>query len=122
MIREIFTYILGLFKKDDNDENNVPSQLVIANFKFLEGKKSEFLELLNGPEGLQITRDFEGCISIECYDDQDNENSLVLIQEWVDRESHENYINMRKDTGMFDILKDMLEVPLTPIYLNLTDV
>ena len=123
MIREFLSYIIGLFTTKEDAENNCdPPQIVVATFTFVEGKKAEFLELLHGPEGLQLTREFEGCISIDCYDDQDDENSLVLIQEWDSRENHENYLNMRKDTGMFDLLDDMLAVPLKPVYLTPVDV
>tara|TARA_Y100000389_G_scaffold148109_1_gene147148 strand:- start:20191 stop:20595 length:405 start_codon:yes stop_codon:yes gene_type:complete len=91
---------------------------VIAKFKFLPGKKTEFIDILKGPDGLEVTRKFEGCNSIECHHDIDDENTLILLQKWSCRSCHEAYLKMREETGLLDVLKPQLAEPLVPIYLN----
>ncbi len=111
-------------KENDNVSNVLNKvygnnhQTVIAKFKFIPGKKNEFCELLKGPSGLELTRNFNGCIYIECYNDMNDENSLILIQKWKTRKDHEDYLKMREDSGLLEKLKENLEEPLVPIYLN----
>ena len=115
-----FSYFKNkILQKVFNDE---PNQIVVATFKFVDGKKAEFEELLKGPQGLKVTREFEGCISIKSYDDQDDPNNLILVQEWKSRSNHEAYLNMRKDTGLLETLQEMLSEPLKPVYLTETSI
>ena len=56
------------------------------------------------------TQGSEGYIDIEVLVDQDHPDVLVLAQKWKTKENHQAYVQMRKDSGMFDKLTEMLEV------------
>ena len=83
-----------------------------ATFTFIDSeKKQEFLDILNSPDGLAITRVWPGCVSIECYNVQGNENQVFLWERWEKQSNYQSYIAMRKQTGMFAILDSLLEKP-----------
>ena len=86
-------------------------QKVAAKFTFKEGKLKEFMTMMQDPDtGLSVTQSAEGYIDIEVLVDQDNPDVLVLSQKWKTKENHQAYVQMRKDSGMFDKLTEMLEV------------
>jgi quinol monooxygenase YgiN len=86
-------------------------QKVCAKFTFKEGKLSEFMEMMQNPEtGLSVTKSSEGYINIDVFVDEDNPDVLILDQKWKSKENHQEYVQMRKDTGLFDKLTDMLVV------------
>jgi len=95
---------------------------VCAKFTFQSGKKQEFLDILNGPNGLSLTRKWEGCISIDFYQSTDDENTLVAWQKWESQENHASYLQMRKDSGLFDKLTELLSDPLQITHLETTSV
>ena len=47
---------------------------------------------------------------IDVFVDEDNPDVLILDQKWKSKENHQAYVQMRKDTGLFDKLTDMLVV------------
>ena len=87
-----------------------PPHVVLAtfNFKTIDDKKG-FLSMLDGPDGLKVTRDSPGCRLIECLSDNSDENKLVIRQEWDKQEDHEAYFQKRVESGMIDKLKEMLD-------------
>ena len=86
-------------------------QKVVAKFTFKEGKLEEFMTMMQNPEtGLSVTQSSEGYIDIEVLVDEDEPNVLVLAQKWKTKENHQAYVQMRRDSGMFDKLTEMLEV------------
>jgi len=86
-------------------------QKVVAKFTFKEGKLEEFMTMMQNPEtGLSVTQSSEGYIDIEVLVDEDEPNVLVLVQKWKTKENHQAYVQMRRDSGMFDKLTEMLEV------------
>ena len=86
-------------------------QKVCAKFTFKEGKLSEFMKMMEDPEtGLSVTKSSEGYINIDVFVDEDNPDVLILDQKWKTKENHQAYVQMRKDTGLFDKLTDLLEV------------
>jgi len=86
-------------------------QKVAAKFTFKEGKLKEFMTMMQDPNtGLSVTQGSEGYIDIEVLVDQDHPDVLVLAQKWKTKENHQAYVQMRKDSGMFDKLTEMLEV------------
>jgi len=92
---------------------------VSATFTFLNSEKKEtFLNILNSMDGLSVTRLWPGCISIECYTVQDNENQVVLWEKWNQRSDHEAYMAMRKESGMFDLLDTLLAKPFEVLRLS----
>ena len=76
-----------------------------------QGKLSEFMKMMEDPEtGLSVTKSSEGYINIDVFVDEDNSDVLILDQKWKTKENHQAYVQMRKDTGLFDKLTDLLEV------------
>ena len=66
--------------------------------------------LAHPEDGIALTKSSEGYIHIDPLIDQDEPNVLVLVQKWKTKQNHLDYIQKRTDTGMFDKLKEMLEV------------
>ena len=100
-------------QEDANNAKQVEEehQKVAAKFTFKEGKLKEFMTMMQDPDtGLSVTQSAEGYIDIEVLVDQDNPDVLVLSQKWKTKENHQAYVQMRKDSGMFDKLTEMLEV------------
>jgi len=92
---------------------------ISATFTFLTSEKRDtFLNILNSPDGLAVTRVWPGCVSIECYTVQDNENQVVLWEKWNKQADHEKYMSMRKETGMFDLLENLLAKPFEVVRLS----
>ena len=84
-------------------------QKVIAKFIFKDGKLKEFNELLNDPvNGLNFTRNCKGFIGIEQLKDQDNPNTMILLQEWETKQDHLDYLQLRTEQGLFTKLETML--------------
>ena len=91
---------------------------VSARFTFKPGKKQEFLDILNGPDGLAVTRACEGFVSIDLYQSTEDENTLVAWQKWQSQENHTAYLNLRKESGLFTKLEEMLAEPLAITHLT----
>ena len=94
------------------------SHTVCATFKFNDGQKQSFLDILNGPDGLQVTRAWEGCISIDVFESSDNPNVLVIWQKWQSRSNQESYLEMRKSTGLFNEVMGLLSEPFEVLHLD----
>ncbi len=85
---------------------------VNAVFTFKDGEsKNKFLEFCNGENGLSVTRSWQGCLSIECYEARDNPNQVTIWQEWEDSESHESYVKHRHNDGSFEFLHTLIQSP-----------
>ena len=86
---------------------------VCATFNFNSPEsKSKFLEILKSPDGLSKTRQCNGCQSIECYESTLNDKQIIIWQKWNKQEDHEAYLEIRKESGMFELLNTLLETPL----------
>ncbi|MBT3677133.1 MAG: hypothetical protein HOG39_10890, partial [Candidatus Marinimicrobia bacterium] len=59
---------------------------VIADFTFKEGEISKQIEVVNGPDGLQVTAKRKGFIGIDLSIDMDNPNRMILTETWETRE------------------------------------
>jgi quinol monooxygenase YgiN len=80
--------------------------LVIVGFP---AKKEKFEELKKTLKvALVDTRAFEGCISIDTYEDIST-NTIFLIEDWESLDNHANYANWRAETGLADILEPLLD-------------
>ena len=86
------------------------SHVVIATFHFTTcDDRTTFLNILSSPDGLVKTRAWPGCKLIECsLPDDDDDTLLVLYERWENQSDHAAYMNMRKDSGLFDKLTDLL--------------
>ena len=99
----------------DEDECTVFLNL---NFKSPE-KKEAFCEMLKAQNCFAVTRSFPGCIDIKYYNCICDESSAFLVQQWESRTHHEKYVEMRKETGFYDMLmKDFLIDDIKHVYLK----
>ncbi len=57
---------------------------------------------------LPETRVYEGCESVIASVRQDDPNTIVLVESWDSRESHEKYMAYRTETGMMEQLGALL--------------
>jgi len=101
--------------------NNGPC-FVNAKFVFKNSELlNKFVSILNGDDGLKVTRAWSGCELIECYQSQENNLELNIRQQWKSASDHESYLEMRKQTGLFASVMDMLSEPFEVSHLNAVD-
>ena len=58
----------------------------------------EFKEFLRGPEGLKITRGFEGCREITITWDEEASNAMDIHQRWTTNAFFKDKHNFREET------------------------
>ena len=80
--------------------------LVIVEFPAKKEKFEDLKKTLN--IALVDTRKFEGCISIDTYEDIST-STIFLIEDWESLDNHTNYANWRAETGLADVLEPLLE-------------
>ena len=108
--------------KQMNELNNTGPCFVTARFTFKSQElKQKFLDILDGDQGLKITREWPGCQFIECYESEENPLELCIRQKWDKQSDHESYMNMRKETGLFNSVMEMLSTPLEITHLKCLD-
>jgi len=70
-------------------------------------KRSDFLETMRGM--LQPARVERGCLSYHLYEDVENRNAFVLLEEWATQEDIESHIrtdNQRRLLALMDLLSE----------------
>lgn len=72
-------------------------------------------------EILPDTRKFEGCIGVTVLQNQDDPDTLVLVEEWETRQHHEKYMGWRTETGLVDQLVAAIEGPPSIRYFGTAD-
>ena len=70
---------------------------------------------------LPDTRSYDGCISLELIQNQDDPDVLIAYECWETREHYEKYFAWRKETGALDTLGPLLVDAPNIRYFNLTD-
>ncbi len=73
-------------------------------------------------EVLPEMRAYKGCQSLEVYQDQDGESSMLFYSIWDSRQHHETYLAWRQESGTFDQFKALLAEPPTFRYLDATGI
>ena len=58
---------------------------IIVNIKVKENKKLDFFNLIK--ELIHESREEDGCISYELYDNNNDANSFVLIENWISQKA-----------------------------------
>ena len=53
--------------------------------------------------------------------DKENENSLVMVEEWDSKEHHQNYVAFRETDGTSDFMDPLLKRAPRVRYLDITD-
>ena len=80
-------------------------------------------DMVNAMKGaLPDTRAYDGCIKITGLSDQDDSNTIVLIEDWESRGHHEAYMKFRTETGFIDAMMGMLTGEPKSMYLDHLDV
>ncbi len=95
------------------------SCIIIAEFRCKPGRAKDFIELCRA--NYPGTRNYDGCEYISLSVDHDDENTLVMTEQWVSREHHRIYSKFRENDGTAEIITPMLMVKPTFRYLDLTD-
>ena len=95
------------------------SCIIIAEFRCKPGRAKDFIELCRA--NYPATRNYDGCEYISLSVDHDDENTLVMTEQWVSREHHRIYSKFRENDGTAEIITPMLMVKPTFRYLDLTD-
>ncbi len=80
--------------------------LVIASFPAAENKMDELKAMFE--RELVTTRSFEGCISIDVYQQQDEE-TIHLVEDWETMDHYEKYLQWRIDNGLPEMLEPLLK-------------
>ncbi len=62
----------------------------------------------NLKKNLPDTRAYDGCQSIDIYDNIDDSGNLVVCGRWESRKHHESYMDWRRETGTLDQIFAML--------------
>ena len=77
--------------------------------------KKEKLDEFKGvmKNALPDTRAFEGCQSVDIYQNQDNPGELFLVELWDSKEHQQKYVAWREETGMMEALGTFLAAPPT---------
>ena len=70
---------------------------------------------------LPDTRAYEGCISVDVLQNQDDPDTLVLVEVWEAKENHEKYMGWRAETGLVDQLMAAVENPPSIRYFETAD-
>lgn len=100
-------------------------QTACAQFTFKNSvSKGKFIDFCNGEKGLNVTRGWEGCHSVECYDRDGDDNIVTIWQKWESKEHHQSYVKYRHEQGDFDFLHTLISSEPDIFYLepvNFTD-
>jgi len=95
------------------------SCLVIVEFLCNPGRSGDFINLCR--RNYPVTRSYDGCKYVFLSVDQENENSLVMVEEWDSKEHHQRYVAFREADGTSDLMDPLLVSPPRVRYLDLTD-
>ena len=95
------------------------SCIIIAEFRCKPGRAKDFIELCR--TNYPGTRNYDGCEYISLSVDQNDENTLVMTEQWVSREHHRIYSEFRENDGTAEIMAPMLMAEPIFRYLHLID-
>ena len=70
---------------------------------------------------LPDTRSYDGCISVEFIQNQDDPDTLIAYERWETREHYEKYFKWRTESGTLTPLGPLVEGPPSIRYFNITD-
>lgn len=92
---------------------------IIAEWRMKEGKTGDLVE---GCRGLfPGTRQFDGCIMIDVSIAQDDQNLVIMTEEWTSKEHHLAYLKFRTVDGTITDITPMLNRAPKSTYLQLPD-
>lgn len=100
-----------------------PKNPVLVTLKVLPGKKQSMIDLLNSPDGLQATREYDGCLSLEAFFN-DQTNTYYIYGDWASYDHYQKYLDWRfnddKSKMAFKVMElcEGGEKGLIPIFPN----
>ena len=96
-----------MFKSDPiNGGLMLVRNLVIATFPAREGKFEQLKAALIA--ALPDTRAFEGCISLDVYQEQGTQ-AFTIVEDWESFDHYDRYLSWRMDGGLAELLEELLE-------------
>jgi quinol monooxygenase YgiN len=91
-------------------------QKVILKFPCQPGKGADLLDVFT--VALVDTRAFDGCLSVDTFTDARDSDLVVLIEDWETRDQNKRYMAWRAETGMAEMLQEILAGPMELHYLE----
>ncbi|MDA0231619.1 MAG: antibiotic biosynthesis monooxygenase [Proteobacteria bacterium] len=70
---------------------------------------------------LPDTRSYDGCISLNVYQNQDDSDVIALAENFESKAHYEKYVAWRVETGVMQQLGDALAEPPSIRFFDLTD-
>ncbi|SVE27926.1 uncharacterized protein METZ01_LOCUS480780 [marine metagenome] len=95
------------------------STIVVLEVKAKPGTGDSLVALFK--EILPDTRSYDGCISLDFIQNQDDPDTLIAYEAWETREHYEKYFQWRVETGAIATLEPLIEGPPVIRYFNMTD-
>ena len=88
----------------------------------IQAKKGTGNDLLATMKGiLPETRNYDGCIGLNVYQNQDDSDVMVLVENFESKAHYEKYLAWREETGVLQKLGAALEGPPSIRFFDLTD-
>lgn len=80
----------------------------------IKAKPDHVDDLLKSFAGmLPITRDYDGCIEVSVYQDQEDPTIILLLHEWETREKFDTYFAWRGEQGDRETLTPWITQPMS---------
>ena len=92
---------------------------VLLEVKAKEGTGDEVVAMFASILG--DTRAYDGCISVDVLRNDDEPDTIVLVEKWESRAKYEAYLGWRVETGVVDKLVAATDGPPSIRYFSLTD-
>ena len=89
---------------------------VILSLNVKPGCLDDFVTLINGM--LPTTRKYDGCIEVNMYQNQENENHISFLEVWESKEQYQNYFGWRTETGDVEKIVALAEGEPSITYLD----
>ena len=95
------------------------STTVILEIRTNPGTANEMLTMLK--DILPDTRNYDGCVSVDVFQNQDDADTLIIMGKWQSKVHFETYLDWRNETGIFERFSEMIEGPPNTHFFNDTD-
>ena len=83
------------------------------------GTGSELLAMMKAV--LPDTRSFDGCQKLDVYQNQDDRDVVMLVEDFESKAHYEKYLGWRQETGVFEQLVQALDGEPSLRFFDLTD-
>jgi len=81
---------------------------IIVNLKVKQDKKADFIKIMK--ELIDKSNEEEGCISYDLYENNDDSNALVLVENWVSEDAIDIHNKTPHFTSMMPKLKELASI------------